>query len=67
METPDEDVANINANEVTSIPQKNTKQHKHKRGMANDDFICSDYEEIVELDETHLNCKKRKSKVVDEE
>jgi hypothetical protein len=67
METPDEDVIEINANEVTSIPQKKTKQHKRKRGMANDDFIPSDYEEIVELDETHLNRKKRKAKVVDEE
>jgi hypothetical protein len=35
--------------------------------MANDDFIRSDYEEIVELNETHLNRKKRKAKVVDEE
>ena len=67
METPDEDVVEIHANGVTSIPQKKTKQHKCKRGMANDDFIPSDYEEIVELDETHLNRKKRKEKVVDEE
>ena len=35
--------------------------------MANDDFIPNDYEEIVELDETHLNHKKRKENVVDEE
>jgi hypothetical protein len=48
-------------------PQKKNKPHKRKRGMANDDFIPSDYEEIVELDETHLNRKKRKTKVVDEE
>ena len=67
METPNEYVAKINANEVTSIPQKKTKQHKHKRGMANEDFIPSDYEENVKLDETHLNRKKRKAKVVDEE
>ena len=68
METPDEDVTEINANDFTSIPQnKTTKQHKPKRGMANDDFIPSYYEEIVELDETHLNRKKRKAKVVDEE
>jgi hypothetical protein len=67
METPYEYFVEINANEVTSIPQKNTKQHKHKIGMVNDDFIPSDYEEIFELDETHLNCKKRKAKVVDEE
>ena len=65
MKTPDEDVTQINANEVTFIPQKKTKKHKQKRGMANDDFIPSDYEENVELDETHLNSKMRKEKVVD--
>ena len=67
METLDEYFAEINANEVISIPHKKTKQHKHIRGMANDDFIPSDYEYIVELDETHLNHKKRKAKVVNEE
>ena len=67
METPYEDAIEINANEVTSIPQKKTKQHKHERVITNDDFIPSDYEEIIELDEAHLNRKRRKEKVVDEE
>ena len=67
METLDEDVIELNANEVTTVPQKKTKQHKHKRGMSNDDFIPSDFEESVELEETHLKRKQRKTKVVDEE
>ena len=35
--------------------------------MADDDSIPIDYEEIVDLDETHLNHKRKKENVFDDE
>jgi hypothetical protein len=35
--------------------------------MPKDDSNPIDYEDIVDLDETHLNHKRRKSNVVDDE
>jgi hypothetical protein len=34
--------------------------------ITNDDSIPIDYEEIVDLDETHLNHKRKKANVVDD-
>ena len=31
--------------------------------MANDEFVPIDYEEIIDLDETHLNRKRKKTNV----
>jgi hypothetical protein len=59
-ETPNEDFVEISPNEVIT-PHKNNKQDKQKRVMANDESIPIDYEEIVDLDETHLNHKRKKS------
>jgi len=67
METPNEDVVEISANEVITLSHNKNKQEKCKRTMPKDDSIPIDYEDIVDLDETHLNNKRRKSNVVDDE
>jgi len=67
IETPNENVTEISANEVLTPSHKKNKQKKHKRAMPRDDSIPIDYEEIIDLDETHLNHKRRKSNVVDDE
>jgi hypothetical protein len=58
-ETPNEGFVEIGPNEVITL-RKNNKQDKHKRAMADDESIPIDYEEIIDLDETHLNHKRKK-------
>jgi len=60
VEIPNEDDANIVANEVTTLFQKKKKQEKHKRTMLEDNSIPIDDEEIFDLYETPLNCKRKK-------
>jgi hypothetical protein len=43
------------------------KEEKCKRVMTEDDSIPIDYEEIIDLDETHLNHKRKKTNVVDDD
>jgi hypothetical protein len=50
-------------NQAITPSRKKNKQEKHKREIHMDDFIPIDYEEIVDLDKTHLNHKRRKSNV----
>jgi hypothetical protein len=61
-ETPNEGFVEIDPKEVIS-PLKNNKQDKHKRVMFDDESIPIDYEEIIDLDETHLNHKRKKTNV----
>jgi hypothetical protein len=65
-ETPNGDFFEISPNEVITASRKNNKQYKHKRAMDDDDSIPIDYEEIVDLDETHLNHKRKKKNVIDD-
>jgi hypothetical protein len=46
--------------EVITHSLKKNKQDKRKRAMANNESIPIDHEEIVGLDETHLNHKRKK-------
>jgi hypothetical protein len=63
-ETPIEYFVEIGPNEVTTHFRKKNKQDKCKRAMDDDESIPIDYKEIIDLDETHLN-HKRKKKMVD--
>jgi hypothetical protein len=65
-ETINEYFVEISPNEVITPSRKNNKQDKRKRAMAEDDSIPIDYEEIIDLDETHLNHKRKKENVVDD-
>jgi hypothetical protein len=62
-ETPNEYFVEIDPNEVITPSHKKNKQDKHKRVMVDDESIPIDYEEIIDLDETHLNHKRRKINV----
>jgi hypothetical protein len=62
-ETPNEDFVQIDPNEVITPSRKKNKQDKHKRAMVDDESIPIDYEEIIDLDETHLNHKRKKTNV----
>jgi hypothetical protein len=62
-ETPNEDFVEIGPNEVITPSRKKNKKDKHKRAMADDESILIDYEEIIDLDETHLNHKRKKTNV----
>jgi hypothetical protein len=66
-ETLNEDFVEISPNEIITPSCKKNKLNKHKRAMVDDDSIPIDYEEIVDLDETHLNHKRKKSNVVGDE
>ena len=48
---------------LSLLPAKIKKQDKHKRAMVDDESILIDYEEIINLDETHLNHKRNKTNV----
>jgi hypothetical protein len=61
-ETPNEGFVEIDHNEVIT-PHKKNKQDKHKKAMVNDESIPIDYEERIDLDQTHLNHKKKKTNV----
>jgi hypothetical protein len=63
-ETPNEYFVEIIPNKVIT-PRKNNKQDKQKRVMDDDESIPIDYEEIVDLYETHLNHKRKKTNVDD--
>jgi hypothetical protein len=60
-ETPIEYFVEISPNEVITPSRKKNKQDKHKRVMDDDDSIPITYEEIINLDETHLNHKRKKT------
>ena len=62
-ETPNEDFVEIGPNDVITPSCKINKQDKHKRVMVDDESIPIDYEEIIDLDETHLNQKRKKTNV----
>jgi hypothetical protein len=62
-ETPNEDFVEIGPNEVITPSRKKNKQDKCKRVMVDDESIPIDYEEIIDLDETHLNHKRKKTNV----
>jgi hypothetical protein len=62
-ETPNEDFFEIGPNKVITPSRKKNKQDKHKRVMDDDESIPIDYEEIIDLDETHLNHKRKKKNV----
>jgi hypothetical protein len=62
-ETPNEDFVEIDPNEVITPSRKKNKQDKCKRAMVDDESIPIDYEEIIDLDETHLNHKRKKTNV----
>jgi hypothetical protein len=55
----------ISLNEVITSSRKRNKQDKRKRAMVDDESIPIDYEEIIDLDETHLNHKRKKTNVDD--
>jgi hypothetical protein len=65
-ETLNEYFVEISPNDVITSSRKKNKQDKSKRVMADDESIPIDYEEIVDLDETHLNHKRNKTNVVDD-
>ena len=52
----------IGPNEVIT-PRKKNKQDKCKRTMVDDESIPIDYEEIIDLDEIHLNHQRKKTNV----
>jgi hypothetical protein len=62
-ETPNEYFVEIGPNEVITPSHKKNKQDKLKRAMIDDESIPIDYEEIIDLDETHLNHKREKTNV----
>jgi hypothetical protein len=62
-ETPNECFVEIGHNEVITSSRKKNKQDKHKRTMVDEESIPIDYEEIIDLDETHLNHKRKKTNV----
>jgi hypothetical protein len=61
-ENLNEDFVEIGPNDVIS-PRKKNKQDKCQRVMADDESIPIDYEEIIDLDEIHLNHKRKKTNV----
>jgi hypothetical protein len=63
-ETPNEDFVENSPNEVITHCKKN-KQDKHKRTIDDDESTPMDYEEIIDLYETHLNHKRKKTNIDD--
>ena len=63
-ETPNEFFVEISPNEVITPSRKKNKQDKRKRAMVDDESIPIDYEEIIDLDETHLNHKRKKKMLI---
>jgi hypothetical protein len=61
-ETQNECIVDIDPNEVIT-PRKKNKKDKCKKMMVDGESILIDYEEIIDLDETHLNCKRKKTNV----